>query len=132
MNNQAIHIKIPGATIAKNLSKSPKVNDIISLLQAGKITREKATEQMSELIYEEMLKHIEIPSIGFEIPLKIVEGAASVWHYHLSETGKSGDPALCGEKKVMATSIPLSSWGQVSHLHESYCKDCERKLGERQ
>jgi hypothetical protein len=35
--------------------------------------------------------------------MKIVEGIASVWHYHLSETGKNGKPALCGNKNVMQT-----------------------------
>jgi len=59
--------------------------------------------------------------------LYIVEGAESVWHYHLSETGKSGEPALCGNKNVMKTLIPLKTWGMKSgHIPESYCKKCEK------
>ena len=57
--------------------------------------------------------------------LKIVEGVAGVWHYHLSETGHNGKPALCGNPKVMQTEVPLSSWmTPPSHLHETYCKEC--------
>jgi hypothetical protein len=56
--------------------------------------------------------------------LKIVEGIAGVYHYHLSETGKNGEPALCGNKRVMLTSLPLASWGKVGHLREKYCKEC--------
>jgi len=56
----------------------------------------------------------------------IVEGVASVWHYHLSETGKNGLPALCGNKNVMHTAIPLKNWGdkRPSHIPSSYCKEC--------
>jgi len=58
--------------------------------------------------------------------LKIVEGVESVWHYHLSETGKSAQPALCGNKRVMNTLIPLDNWGKKSgHIPDSFCKECD-------
>ena len=57
--------------------------------------------------------------------MRIVEGVESVWYYHLSETGENGKSALCGNKDVMTTSIPLSTWGHVSHINEGYCKKCE-------
>ena len=57
--------------------------------------------------------------------IHIVEGVESMWFYHLSETGKSGQPALCGNNRVMNTEIPVSTWGQRGHLNEKYCKDCE-------
>ena len=58
--------------------------------------------------------------------MHIVEGAAGVWYYHLSESGKSGSPALCGNTQVMSTDIPISYWGIRGHLNEGYCKDCEK------
>lgn len=64
--------------------------------------------------------------------LYIVEGVESMCYYHLSETGKSGQPALCGNKRVMNTGKPLSSWGKRGHLNEKYCKECEaagKKIG---
>jgi hypothetical protein len=61
--------------------------------------------------------------------LKIVEGVAGVWHYHLSNTGENYQPALCGKKEVMRTEIPLSTWGVKSHLNETYCKECEKLAG---
>lgn len=61
--------------------------------------------------------------------LKVVEGVEGYWHYHLSETGISGRPALCGNKRVMHTEIPLSTWGTKSHLNEKYCSECEKKAG---
>jgi hypothetical protein len=58
--------------------------------------------------------------------MHIVEGIAGVWHYHLSESGKNGQPALCGNKEVMHTEVPLKAWGVKSHLNEKYCKECEK------
>jgi hypothetical protein len=58
--------------------------------------------------------------------LKIVEGIEGMWHFHLSKTGLNGQPALCGNKKVMRTEIPLSVWGKKGHLSETYCKECEK------
>jgi hypothetical protein len=63
--------------------------------------------------------------------LKIVEGIAGVWHYHLSNTGENYQPALCGKKEVMRTELPLSFWGTKGHLNESYCNECERVAGKR-
>lgn len=57
--------------------------------------------------------------------LFIVEGAESVWHYHLSETGDNGKPSLCGKGIMMQTEIPLSTWNTKSHIPTSYCKKCE-------
>jgi ferredoxin len=59
--------------------------------------------------------------------LHIVEGVAGMWHYHLSETGQNWQPTLCGNNRVMRTSLPLSKWGTVGHLKETYCKECEKK-----
>lgn len=58
--------------------------------------------------------------------LKIVEGIESVWYYHLSETGDNCKPALCGNRRVMRTSIPLKTWGMRSHIGEKYCSECEK------
>ena len=63
--------------------------------------------------------------------LKIVEGVAGVWHYHLSETGENYKPALCGKVEVMRTEIPLTAWAIKSHLNETYCKECEQLAGKR-
>lgn len=59
------------------------------------------------------------------VKLHIVEGAESVWHYHLSETGENAKPPLCGKGLMMRTKIPLKRWGQRSHIGETYCKECE-------
>jgi len=57
--------------------------------------------------------------------LKIVEGIAGVWHYHLSETGGNFKPAICGKVEVMHTDIPLRVWGMKDdHIPSSYCKKC--------
>ena len=56
--------------------------------------------------------------------MHIVEGIASVWFYHLSETGRPAQPALCGETRVMQTLIPVTYWGKVSHIGEKYCHKC--------
>jgi len=60
--------------------------------------------------------------------MKIVEGVEGYYFYHLSETGKNGQPALCGKKEVMHTSIPLKTWGYKGHLNERYCKKCEELI----
>jgi hypothetical protein len=63
--------------------------------------------------------------------LKIVEGAESIWHYHLSESGLNGKPAICGNKQVMHTDIPLSCWGKkAEHISETFCKECTKLLKE--
>jgi hypothetical protein len=57
--------------------------------------------------------------------LKIVEGIEGYYFYHLSESGKNMQQALCGNRNVMLTNLRLSSWGTKSHLNERYCKKCE-------
>jgi len=42
-------------------------------------------------------------------PLHLVEGINGTWHYHLSVTGKNGQPALCGNPNVMCSEAPLRS-----------------------
>jgi hypothetical protein len=57
--------------------------------------------------------------------LYIVEGTQGTWHYHLSETGKSGQPSLCGNRDVMCTEASATLWGYRGHLKETYCHVCE-------
>ncbi len=58
--------------------------------------------------------------------LFIVEGSAGMWHFHLSLTGKNGDPSLCGNREVMLTHSPLKQWGfKPRHYPSSYCQQCE-------
>jgi hypothetical protein len=49
--------------------------------------------------------------------LRITKGVAGTYLYHVAEPGKH--TALC-HVRVMATSIPLSSWGAKSHLNERW------------
>jgi len=57
----------------------------------------------------------------------IVEGTASVYHYHLSHTGHSGQPALCGITNVMHTEIPFKNWkSPPDHIPSSYCAECDK------
>lgn len=65
--------------------------------------------------------------------LRVTEGIAGTYHYHLSRltAGKDGAPvsattALCGAK-VMHTHVPLAAWGYHGHLHEHYCESCGRQ-----
>ncbi len=57
--------------------------------------------------------------------LKVVEGVSGYYFYHLSEDGRSGHPALCGNKQVMSTCLTTKDWGFVGQLRERYCKKCE-------
>ncbi len=61
--------------------------------------------------------------------LKIVESISGNWHYHLSENGKTDQPALCGNTHVMHSPAPLATWGHTSHLHEHYCTECMAVAG---
>lgn len=57
--------------------------------------------------------------------LVIREGVSGVYFYHLAR----GDQPLCGATRAgptMATSLPLNSWGQRTHLGEKYCRECDR------
>jgi hypothetical protein len=59
--------------------------------------------------------------------LKIAEGVAGVWHYHLLEESSEGRMALCGAL-VMPTQIPLSYWKGTPpnyHIPESWCSTCD-------
>ena len=59
--------------------------------------------------------------------VKIVESSIGTWHYHLQVDGHT----LCGEERVMATSVRIESWGYKSeHIPESYCKECDKKARE--
>jgi hypothetical protein len=51
----------------------------------------------------------------------LVEGISGHWHYHLSSDGKT---AICGERGVMQSHAPESTWGFRGHLRETYCKKC--------
>jgi len=62
--------------------------------------------------------------------MKIVEGIMGYYFYHLSKSGHNGRPAICGEKRVMSTEIPLNAWGKVTHIGERYCKICDKKYRE--
>ena len=56
--------------------------------------------------------------------MEIVETVYGYYHYHLSESGKTHQPTLCGREDVMTTEIPLSIWGYVGHLNEKWCEKC--------
>jgi hypothetical protein len=61
----------------------------------------------------------------YEGDLVIVEGRAGVWSYHLARAADEAT-ALCG-RPTMPTLLPMSSWGDVTHLKERYCRACELK-----
>lgn len=60
---------------------------------------------------------------------KIVETTVGYYAYHLSETGKSGFPALCGITNTMSTALgDLRTWNsEPSHIRSKYCKACHEK-----
>ncbi len=55
--------------------------------------------------------------------LIITEGVEGYYVYHFSKP-ESFTRSLCG-KPTMKTSLSMSQWGQVGHLKERYCKECE-------
>lgn len=57
---------------------------------------------------------------------KIVETTIGYYAYHLSETGKSGHPALCGITNTMSTAYgDLRTWNrEPTHIRSKYCKAC--------
>ena len=64
--------------------------------------------------------------------LKIVEGIAGVWFYHLSENSENCKPALCGNTQVMRTMIPLDQWGATDgNVPSKYCSKCDQIYKER-
>ena len=64
----------------------------------------------------------EVPNKPIE-NIEVTEGLVGCWHYHLSKSGSRGTP-LCGKEMTMPTNLPITLWGTVTHLHETYCKDC--------
>jgi hypothetical protein len=67
-----------------------------------------------------------------ESDLRIVEGVAGCYAYHLSRTGKSGHATLCGITNVMSTCLPnLRTWNCApSHIRSKYCAACSRIAAE--
>lgn len=57
-----------------------------------------------------------------EDDIVITEGVEGYWHYHLSHKDNT-KKSLC-DCHTMHTSLPLNSWGTITHLHERYCKRC--------
>ena len=64
--------------------------------------------------------------------LIICETDTSTWNYHLRRIGPEGPKysggagvALCGAKVGWDTRIPLSVYGEKSHLPEHWCAACE-------
>lgn len=56
---------------------------------------------------------------------RIVETVTGYRAYHLSESGKNGEPTLCkADVMVMSTMLHLRCWNQTGHLREKYCKEC--------
>lgn len=53
----------------------------------------------------------------------IVEGVEGFYRYHLIEAPSRNGKALCGAP-CMVTAIPLTQWGQKTHLKEKYCAEC--------
>ena len=50
------------------------------------------------------------------------EGISGYYRYHIAVK----EVPLCGNKNTMKSGALVSTWGQVSHLHESYCPECEK------
>jgi hypothetical protein len=58
--------------------------------------------------------------------VKIVESIYGTFYYHLSETGLTGKPSLCGNKNVMQCNAKIETWNKhFSHLREVYCVQCD-------
>lgn len=65
--------------------------------------------------------------------LVIAETSTSTWNYHLRRVvndrlffGGGAPSALCGAKLGWDTLIPLSTWGQDSHVPATWCATCAR------
>ncbi len=62
------------------------------------------------------------------------EGVESIYAYHIRRPGthpEGGYLALCG-RRLLGKQLPMDAWGYRSHLHEKYCKECERLWKEQQ
>ena len=70
-------------------------------------------------------------SSGARLPeLRVVEGVEGMFRYHLATQDQM--KAVCDpERRVMHTSIPLSTWGFRGHLKEKYCAQCEAEAARR-
>lgn len=60
--------------------------------------------------------------------IRIGEGIHGTFSYHLHVEGTH--QGLCGTQ-IMRTSVPLESWGVVTHLGERYCEKCAAARHER-
>lgn len=60
--------------------------------------------------------------------LKITEGVAGMWHYHLS-CADTPFVALCGAR-VMGTAMPIDHWrkkfGEHFPKRPTWCAECEK------
>jgi hypothetical protein len=60
--------------------------------------------------------------------MKITEGVAGLWHYHLSKDD-SKSRALCGSQ-VMDTAMPLGDWkvpfGEHFPKRPTFCEECDK------
>ena len=63
--------------------------------------------------------------------MKVTEGIASVWHYHLSRDDSKAR-ALCGAQ-VMDTAILFKDWkvsfGEHFPKRPTFCEKCDRLKG---
>lgn len=64
-------------------------------------------------------------SVAAEPRFEVAESISGTYFYHVRDANSTTDAyrALCGAR-VMTTSIPMSDWGVVTHLHDRWCKQC--------
>jgi len=61
------------------------------------------------------------------VKLRIVESVYGTYVYHLSLTGKSYEPTLCGKRTVMTSISQLNTWNMApSHIPYKFCAHCHR------
>lgn len=60
--------------------------------------------------------------------LRMVEGVAGYYFYHVSRAGKESR-AACGAQ-TMPTGVPLATWGLKDHLNSRYCGHCAELAGQ--
>jgi len=63
--------------------------------------------------------------------LMVCESSTSMWNYHLrivkegeEKLGGGAGKSLCDKPMGWDTNIPLSAYGSVSHIDETWCKIC--------
>ena len=60
----------------------------------------------------------------------ITEEWTGYFHYHISNCDTFTKP-ICGKDiTTMQTSIPLDTWGVITHLKEKYCDKCKEIYNE--